>query len=299
MKTISLIIALVFCSWASAFAQPSALSIEVLATFDYPGEGNSTSAQGINEQGDITGSYDDVDGITRGFVRYSDGSFSAPLVEPNDTGGYTFLRDINNSGTGAGTYANVDGLFHGFLLAGTTYIEADFPGSEYTTVGGLNEAGDFVGDFAFPGVFFEKAFANLGGVATSLEIPNAKASTGYGINSLREIVGNYTEIGSGRGRGFYRAPDGTITAPIEPRGATFAFISCINDNGVIVGRYTTTDGVRHGLVMKLPHSYFAFDYPGSIFTSVSGINNHGYVTGRFQTDDGLFHSYLGRVRTGR
>lgn len=298
MKTLLLISTLLLAPLAGAFAQPDGLSVEVLATFDYPGDGNSTSAQNINDNGDITGSYDDAAGITRGFIRYSDGSFSAPIVEPNDAGGYTFPRDINNSGTLAGSYASANGFLHGFLLSGTTFTEVDVPGSS-TFLGGLNDAGDVVGSFTVSGSLYEKAFVNSGGVATPLDIPRAKASTGYGINNLGEIVGNYTEIGTGRGRGFYRAPDGTVTAPIEPRGSTFAFISHINDNGIIVGRYTTTDGVRHGLVLKMPHSFLSFDYPGATFTSVSGINNQGYVTGRFQGADGLFHSYLGQVTTGR
>ncbi|MGI8435709.1 MAG: hypothetical protein ACR2NX_02230 [Chthoniobacterales bacterium] len=300
MKMLSLFTAVVLASAAGAFAQQQRpISIEVIASFDYPGEGNSTSAQGINDQGDITGSYDDTNGVTRGFVRYSNGAFSEPIVEPNDAAGFTFPRDINNSVTLGGTYADANDFLHGFLLSGTTYIEVDFPGSDSTTIGGLNDAGDVVGDFTVPGAFFEKAFAEIGGTATPLEIPRAKAGTGYGINNRGEIVGNYTEIGTGRGRGFFRAADGTVTAPIEPRGSIFAFISCINESGVIVGRYTSADGVRHGLVMKLPHSSLTFDYPGAIFTSVSGINNQGYVTGRFQNDDGIFHSYLGRVRFGR
>ena len=193
MRILSLFTALVLASAAGAFAQPQRpVSIEVIASFDYPGEGNSTSAQGINDQGDITGSYDDANGVTRGFIRYSDGTFREPIVEPNDAAGFTFPRDINNSGALGGTYADANGLLHGFLLSGTTYTEVDFPGSDSTTIGGLNDAGDVVGDFTVPGDFFEKAFAEIGGTAIALEISNAKTSTGYGINNQGEIAGNYT-----------------------------------------------------------------------------------------------------------
>src|SRR6266480_2237885 len=62
------------------FAQQAAPSgsIEVITTFDYPGTGNQTLPQKINERGDIVGEFIDSSGVTRGFIRFSDGSFSAP-----------------------------------------------------------------------------------------------------------------------------------------------------------------------------------------------------------------------------
>src|SRR5205823_9755219 len=101
------------------FAQqaPNAFSIEVITTFDYPGTGNSTLPQKINERGDIVGIYLDSNLVSRGFVRFSNGSFSAPIVDPNDTVGFTEGRGINNSRTVSGDYAASDGNFHGFFLS--------------------------------------------------------------------------------------------------------------------------------------------------------------------------------------
>jgi hypothetical protein len=81
------------------FAQqaPNSGSIEVITTFDYPGTGNSTLPQKINERGDIVGEFIDSNGVTRGFVRFSNGSFSAPIVDPNDTVGFTEGRGINKA----------------------------------------------------------------------------------------------------------------------------------------------------------------------------------------------------------
>ena len=67
-------------------------------------------------------------GVTRGFVRFSNGSFSAPIVDPNDTVGFTEGRGINNSGTVVGDYAASDGNDHGFFLSGGTFTEYDVPG---------------------------------------------------------------------------------------------------------------------------------------------------------------------------
>ena len=101
------------------FAQqaPNAFSIEVITTFDYPGTGNSTLPQKINEKGDIVGEFIDSNGVARGFVRFSNGSFSAPIVDPNDTVGFTEGRGINNPGTVCGDYATSDGNIGGYLLS--------------------------------------------------------------------------------------------------------------------------------------------------------------------------------------
>src|SRR4029453_13208526 len=50
-------------------------SIEVITTFDYPGAGNNTLPQKINERGDVVGVFVDSSGVARGFVRFSDGNF--------------------------------------------------------------------------------------------------------------------------------------------------------------------------------------------------------------------------------
>src|SRR5512138_2213472 len=111
------------------FAQQAAKSgsIEVITTFDYPGAGNNTLPQKINERGDIVGEFIDSSGVVRGFVRFSDGSFSAPIVDPNDTVGFTEGRGINNARTVVGDYVISDGTVHSFLLSGGTFTEYDLP----------------------------------------------------------------------------------------------------------------------------------------------------------------------------
>src|SRR5205823_10592555 len=60
------------------FAQqsPNSVSIEVITTFDYPGSGNLTLPQKINERGDIVVELIDSNGVTRCIGRFSNAGFS-------------------------------------------------------------------------------------------------------------------------------------------------------------------------------------------------------------------------------
>src|SRR5437016_1806965 len=156
------------------FAQQAANSgsIEVITTFDYPGTGNSTLPQKINERGDVVGAFIDSSGVTRGFVRFSNGSFSDPIVDPNDTVGFTEGRGINNARTVVGDYAASDGNLHGFFLSGGTFTGFNFPGAAFTAVLSINNPADFAGTFIY-GSGFQQAFVSVGGTLTLFSLPAA------------------------------------------------------------------------------------------------------------------------------
>src|SRR5262249_4152332 len=162
--SISILAVLFVFPLMGTFAQQAAKSgsIEVITTFDYPGAGNNTLPQKINERGDIVGEFIDSSGGVRGFVRFSDGSFSAPRVDPNDNVGVTEGRGINNPRTVVGDYVTSDGNTHGFFLSSGTFTEYDAPGALSTLVLGINNPGDFTGTFSNDNVIFQ-AFVNIGG----------------------------------------------------------------------------------------------------------------------------------------
>src|SRR6266705_667945 len=115
------------------FAQqaPNSGSIEVITTFDYPGAGNSTLPQKINERGDVVGEFIDSSGVTRGFVRYSDGSV------------------------------------HSFFWSGGTFTEYDVPGAVQTNLLSINDAASFTGTFDPDGSGIFQGFVSVGGTLTS------------------------------------------------------------------------------------------------------------------------------------
>jgi hypothetical protein len=269
-------------------------SIEVIMTFDYPGAGNSTLPQKINEKGDVVGVFVDSSGVTRAFVRFSDGSFSAPIVDPNDTVGFTEGRGINNSRTVCGDYASPDGNTHGFFLSGGTFTEYDVPGALSTAVLGINDLGVFAGGFSDDDVIFQ-AFVNVGGTLTSFTVPGAVLTLAYEINNSNQLVVGYFIDSSGILHGYFRDANGALHFPIDSSGSTGTVLFGLNDRNWVVGRYADSSGATHGLFFLPPNQFFTFDYPGSTFTSLNGINDQGIICGRYVDASGIAHGFLARV----
>lgn len=274
-----------------------AATIQVLETFDYPGTGNLTRPQKINDNGDIVGSFVDSSGVARGFFRSRNGDFSAPLVEPNDTGNSTQGRGINNSLTICGDYLISAGSYHGYFLSGDTYSEFDVADALDTSVLGVNNAGDFAGNF-IPGEGPSLAFVSLSGIVTSFGVPEAIGNVAYQLNASNQSVGYYVDSAAVL-HGFLRKGNGTLLFPIDPAGSTGTILFGLNDQNWVVGRYSDSAGVTHGLFFFAPGHFTTFDFPGSTYTSLNGINRRGFICGRYLDAAGIEHGFVARVVPGR
>src|SRR5215216_4341373 len=270
-------------------------SIEVITTFDYPGAGNLTLPQKINEKGDVVGEFIDPSGVTRGFVRFSDGSFSDPIVDPNDTVGFTEGRGINNSRTVAGDYVISDGTLHSFFLSGGTFTEYDVPGTVQTNLLSINDVDDFTGGFDPDGSGIFQGFVSVDGTLTSFSVPGAAGTFAYEINNSEELTVGYYIDGVIL-HGYYRDSSGALHFPIDPSGSTTTVLFGLNDKNWVVGRYADSGGATHGLFFIPPNQFATFDYPGSTFTSLNGINDKGVICGRYVDASGIAHGFLARVR---
>jgi hypothetical protein len=176
-----------------AFAEaPAAFSVQLISTFDYPRSGVSTASTKISDSGDIVGTV--LDGAVQGgFVRFRNGNFSPPIVHPNDTAGLTQGLCINNSRLVGGDYLDAaSGTLHGFFWRGGVFHNFDVPGSTWTVIEGLNNAGDFCGwDISGSGV--QSAFFSIGEVITEFTVPQATGIVAYQINSSNQVCGHFLD----------------------------------------------------------------------------------------------------------
>src|SRR5262249_5029881 len=212
----------VFTLACSAIAQlaPDSLTIRLITTFDYPAIRNeATQPQKINDTGEIVGSYFNSNGLGRGFVRFRNGNFSAPIVDPNDTCNVTVGTGINNSRLISGSYqSGSDCTSHGYFLMGSNFSEFDVADSISTDVGGVNNVGDFCGDFT-DSTGLMQAFISIGGAITPFSVPGATLTTTAGLNGLNQAAGTYVDA-SGISHGFWRDSNGALHFPIDPPGST-------------------------------------------------------------------------------
>ena len=294
---ISILAVLFMFPLMGTFAQqaPNAFSIQVTTTFDYPGTGNLTLPQKINERGDVVGEFIDSSGVTRAFVRFSDGSFSDPIVDPNDTVGFTEGRGINNSRTVAGDYVISDGTLHSFFLSGSTFTEYDVPGTVQTNLLSINDAGSFTGGFDPDGGGVFQGFVSVGGTLTSFAVPAALSTFAYETNNSNQLTVGYFIDGSGILHGYDRDANGVLNFPIDPSGSVATVLFGLNNKNLVVGRYADSSGVTHGLFFLPPSTFITFDFPGSTFTSLNGINDKGLICGRYVDASGIAHGFLARA----
>jgi hypothetical protein len=165
-----------FVAGVLASTTSSALA-STFSTIDVPGA-SSTSAIGINERGDILGSYE-AGGIAHGFL-LDHGTFST--IDVLGSG-------INNRGDIVGVYIGADFAVHGFLLEHGTFITIDVPGAIVTQAFGINNGGQIVGWYI--GAFTVHGFLLEHGTFSTIDVPGAIATQTFGINNRGDIVGFY------------------------------------------------------------------------------------------------------------
>jgi hypothetical protein len=277
-----------------ALAQDAGFTIQIDSTFDYPGTGNQTRPQKINDKGQIAGIF--VDGSTGASLGFTlrGTTFSAPIMDPNDAGGLTEVRGINNSGTVCGDYLDSAGAFEGFFLSRHTFTNYD-PEPTFTLVLGINNAADFCGSVIPSSTGVQSAYKSIGGVMTDFTVPNASATLAYQINSFNQVCGYYNDANV-ISHGWWMDSDGTLHAPVDPAGSTTTIIFGNNDSNLMVGRYISADGATHAIVFQPPRRFIVYDFPGATFTSFNGINRSNQITGRY-TDPatGIDHGILAHL----
>jgi uncharacterized membrane protein len=233
----------------------------------------STSPSGINNKGDVVGSYQNSSGVF-GFL-LSNGTYTTISCPAATTGTYavginengvivgyytTAFKDygfvylngecknlaafngsvpyasgINNAGHIVGYYYVATDVTHGFELVGKTYTDLSAPGATQTTAIGINLAGDISGSY-FDTSGGEHGFLLRNGKYQTVDIPGAVGKTaGTGLNDKDFVVGNYEDPKLQSYEGFIT--NSGKFAELIVTGSVTTFASAVNDGNVIVGRY--------------------------------------------------------------
>ena len=288
-----------FCVWplscASGEEQPQA-SIEILATFDYPGA-IYTTCNGINDRGDVVGSfYNDIDFTFRGFVRFHDGRFSDPIEGP-DNPDYTFATDVDSTSTVCGyTWDISAAVFQGYFLQAGIFKFYNVEGAASTSIGGINRAGHFAGSFGLFAYGDDGCYINANGQIATFSIPGAMYHRVTAINNADTVVGWYV-ITPTVYHGFFRNARSGQTTYFDVPQSNSTLVNGINDHRVMVGWYWDSNYDGHGFLVNpgASASFLSYDYAGSNETHFGGINNHRLICGDYDDAFGN-HGFIARIR---
>ena len=238
-----------------------------------------TGVSGINDAGQIVGSYGTGDGEPLAFV--DNGGVFTTISAPGAT--ILSANGINDAGQIVGNQ-RVGDMFQGFVDSGGTFTTISVPGATGTSAAnGINDAGEIVGTYA-AGEGGAQGFVDNGGVFTTISVPGALATFANGINDAGQIVGNQ-RVGD-MFQGFVDS-GGTFTTISIP-GALATVANGVNDAGQIVGTYgieVIEDGKTQGFktqgFVNNGGVFTTISVPGATFTYATGINDAGQIVGAY------------------
>lgn len=216
------------------------------------------------------------------------------IVNPADRT-FNEALGINDGRTVAGYYGNgAAGHPSQGYTAVPPFQKEDFtgenyPGASQTQVTAINRSGDTAGVWR-DSSGAAHGFIDWNGVFAGYDDPNATGGTQIlGLNDSGIAVGFYVDSSNER-RGFsLDRATGTFTT-ISVSGATSVTAAGINDNGDIVGYYST-EYENVGFLRKNGNSTTVV-YPGALLTTALGVNSHDAVVGAYVDPEGKTHGFL-------
>jgi len=163
-------------------------------TVGFGANGANTYFFGINDDGDLAGSFQAMDSNTRV------GKHSIDTIYYDVTIGrspYVDANAINNSGAVVGEYydAAPSTSYHGYLLdeRGRKIYPIDYPGAASTTLLGINNNDLMVGEWLDDAGVKHGLLFKQPSTFVSFDYPGATATSLAGINDSSIICGNYTD----------------------------------------------------------------------------------------------------------
>lgn len=240
---------------------------------------------GINDQGDVAGSFS-TDGETEmGFVGSIDGNYETfsmggPLTQP---------RSLNNQGRSVGLYVG-DGALKQFERAADGTLTAITKDSVeiFGIAQGIAPSGKFVGDYVRePG-----SVPQRGGYQGQNAVYEADVDLPFpairvaprATNAKGDIAGWFIAEPGGAPQGFVMK--GGETTVLNFPGAVSTFIQGMNNKGEISGGWDDADGNSHGFYLASDlESWTSFDAPTGDRTGGWQINSLGQIAVSASSDD--------------
>jgi probable HAF family extracellular repeat protein len=216
---------------------------EKYQALDYPHVSTQVTPIGINDSGQIVGTYVDSSDVSHGFVRNGVKFTTLAVTFAGATS--TIPLANNDAGEIVGGWTDSGGVTHAFTLVGSTYTSFDYPGATYTQANDINTQGDIVGFYEdSSGVYH--GFLLSGGTYTSTDFPGAIYTLNVAINDAGNIAGDYCTtsecLSTSEGEQGFVLSGGVFTSFGIP-GEYSTYVSDMTNNGALLGAYVDAAGL--------------------------------------------------------
>ncbi|MBL9127568.1 MAG: hypothetical protein JNL97_07975, partial [Verrucomicrobiales bacterium] len=249
----------------------------------------------IDEHGRVAGG-----GGKTAWVWNTDGNFHVIEV-PGFTVNGAFGMNDHGVVVGAawpGFFDTPNGLI--YSLTNNTATIWNYPGAAQTTLYGINNRGDIVGEFKPDLTSANIPFVRWAdGTPQVLHLPGLSGVRVYDINDDRVIVGRYKDAAN-KNRTFYATPLapaptslGFVFETLDIPGSSETLLSDIRNDGTLVGRFKNHDGLSQGFI-RSGTNLTTFNVTGSTATFPGGIDNFGRVAGFYRnaTNAEVQHGFI-------
>ena len=239
----------------------------------------TTVVSGINDGGEICGSFQDPGGVTHGFVRSAGNKTYRTIDAPDST--FTNIEAINNKGevVGLSLSGNRTSLF--LLDTDGNFSMINLPGIQANSIAGLglNDDRTLTGFYRSSGRFLSFVCASGGQSCAAVAVPDSTETAARAINQSGQIVGSFTS--GGTGHAFLRSAEGTYTAIDPPETVFSSTATAISSDGRVAGQYYGLTGLHNYIRSSDGQTSTSIDdpsvSPGNSY--VTGINNRGMIVG--------------------
>jgi YVTN family beta-propeller protein len=248
------------------------LSQGTYTNIDVP-SGLDSFAFGINDNGDVVGSYFDLVALKdRGFLLTA-GKYAA-IDFPGAAN--TFVRGINNLGEITGFYGTPGappGQYHGFELIAGVFTTVDCPCGSTSLLYNISNSGTIVGEYSDAAGHHGLVYSS--GTFTTVDYPGASGTVLLGANVGGTLVGTFTDPTDQLTKGF-KIANGQflLTGPPPPPDQNTDYLG-INDSGQIVGSGNAGTAVPLivGTGFFLSNGPFAYIYGVNVMTVLDTTSN--------------------------
>jgi probable HAF family extracellular repeat protein len=247
--------------------------------------GDSSSAEDINDNGQIVGESETETGERHAFLWQN-----GVMTDLGTLGGPSYAVKINENGQIVGYSYTENGENHAFLWENGVMTDlGTFPNTEFSSAAAINDKGQIVGT-SYTENGENHAFLWENGVMTDLgTFPNTEFSSAAAINDKGQIVGtSYTENGENHA---FLWENGVMT-DLGTLGGERSWPVNINEMGQIVGNSDNGTGEIHAFLWQNGVMTDLGTLPGGSFSNVHDINDEGQIIGQTVTENGDQRAFL-------